>query len=333
MTKALAGAAFKMCYRNAGLSYNGFLDFLKGPERLVEKDPEETHTKVRAEALKLYPSEDIIGPVDVQPESSLSSENAGSRNPGADEDDSGDEDFPETGIFREGGKRYIPLRRTEEAAALEAVVQKALVPGAAVQKTAVPEASVREAAVLKEPAAVNEELAGADSVSREESPVPTGEAAETEAPFFLTEEEKDLVRKEIQEAETLYREGPKSLKKRDVRPSLKHVLTVNGLLLPAKKEIALFTSADSPWRNFRRGKVYLYEYGSGKAAVAEKDWKILKRIARLWARSMIGVITEYPKAAERWKESRKALGSRGTWEKYLGLEEKKGPEGKKKLKK
>jgi len=199
VSKAMLGAAFKLNYENAYLAYQGFLDFMKGPAYLKQRDPEALHQEVR--------------------------------------------------------KRALSLKTLEEA---------------------------------------------------------LGE---------LSEKEQRTVREEIASLRALQKQGPAAWESRAEKLQLRHVLTLNGQLLPPNRQISVYTSADAawPWRTFRREKVLFYELGTGKAAVGPRSqaklFQVLKKIIGVWT----AIICDYPAIMRNWKAEYRPLTNLDFWEYYLGF--------------
>ena len=133
----------------------------------------------------------------------------------------------------------------------------------------------------------------------------------------LTEAEFTSLSAEIEEIRT---GGSAALKAREQKPSLKHILTMNGWLLPTDGEASLLLSTDAPYRNYRKEKVLLYEMGSGKGLVRKRNWKEMARILKLLIRAMIAVSTEVPGAEAKWRSALPELTSKASWKRYLGLD-------------
>ena len=137
----------------------------------------------------------------------------------------------------------------------------------------------------------------------------------------LLEKEQQTVRAEIASLRALQKQGPAAWESRAEKLQLRHVLTLNGQLLPSNRQISVYTSADAawPWRTFRREKVLFYELGTGKAAVGlrsqAKLFQVLKKIIGVWT----AIICDYPAIMRNWKAEYRPLTNLGFWEYYLGF--------------
>ena len=101
---------------------------------------------------------------------------------------------------------------------------------------------------------------------------------------------------------------------------LKNKITFNGWILPAKYDYVAMTLLDSPFRAYRARKVVLFDPMEEKSVVLEKDYKrFFKSIRRLLS-TFVTVICCYDKAAERFREKKMWITSRGSWEEYLGID-------------
>lgn len=115
-------------------------------------------------------------------------------------------------------------------------------------------------------------------------------------------------------SEDMVLNGPKDGKK----GSLLHYLTFNGFLLPGDQTLVkLITPMDSPWEAFRKKKVVWYEPGSGKALLARRDYRKLKRIAGLCVKSLILYQRYMDRALAAYRDGARSVVSYSKWKKYL----------------
>jgi len=133
----------------------------------------------------------------------------------------------------------------------------------------------------------------------------------------LTEEEYQKLTAELEVFRRVEAGGEDPYRQRWIPRSLKHVLTLNGLLLKGDPGASLFFPMDSIYRNYRKKKVVLCEPGSGKCTLVHRSGRIICETVSLALRAVIGMREQYPKAAGQWKQSYGKLITRKAWEEYL----------------
>ena len=135
----------------------------------------------------------------------------------------------------------------------------------------------------------------------------------------LPEEERAGLQRQLdsfwgQFSEDLVLNGPKDGQK---GTSL-HYLTFNGWLFPGDGTGArLITSLDSPWEAFRKKQVVWYEPGSGKALLARRDYRELKRMAGLYGKTWIAFHRYMDRACQAYQKSALTNANSLRWKEYL----------------
>lgn len=135
----------------------------------------------------------------------------------------------------------------------------------------------------------------------------------------LPEEERAGLQRQLdsfwgQFSEDLVLNGPKDGQK---GTSL-HYLTFNGWLFPGDGTGArLITSLDSPWEAFRKKRVVWYEPGSGKALLARRDYRELKRMAGLYGKTWIAFRRYMGRACQAYQKNALISANSLRWKEYL----------------
>lgn len=97
-----------------------------------------------------------------------------------------------------------------------------------------------------------------------------------------------------------------------------HYLTFNGWLVPAdKKGIKVILSTDSPFETFRKKKVVLYEPGSNKAVLIEKQYKELFKFIGTFLKSLWAFSHGFDAAVKDYEENIWKITNQKAWEEYL----------------
>ncbi len=135
----------------------------------------------------------------------------------------------------------------------------------------------------------------------------------------LPEEERAGLQKQLDSfwerfSEDLVLNGPRDGQK----GTLLHYLTFNGWLFPGDGTGAkLITSLDSPWEAFRKKRVVWYEPGSGKALLARRDYRELKRMAGLYGKTWIAFHRYMDRACQAYRKSAITNANSLRWKGYL----------------
>lgn len=116
-------------------------------------------------------------------------------------------------------------------------------------------------------------------------------------------------------AEVIRSEKSIQLKKAWIR-----LISFNGWLLPAKRGPVAVAATDSLLRAFRRKKIVLFEPGSGKAAIARRDYRQLKKFIRIYFRSALLILKYYPRASAQYRQQYKEVSSAAAWRRYLRIQ-------------
>lgn len=135
----------------------------------------------------------------------------------------------------------------------------------------------------------------------------------------LTAEEYEAVQNQIQSRKKNF-----GLEERITRRTKKnkatwlHYATFNGWLLPAdKKGIKVIFSTDSPFETFRKKKVVLYEPGSNKAVLIEKQYKELFKLIGAFLRALWAFSHGFDAAVRDYEENIQKITNQKAWEEYL----------------
>lgn len=99
-------------------------------------------------------------------------------------------------------------------------------------------------------------------------------------------------------------------------PRLWAALTMNGALLPKKKEAVVVPCGCSPFALYRKQQAYLWDPGNGKAVHVEFSLKKLVRMYALLLKTLIRLIRRYPAVRKAYRAGVGQLGTVGYWERY-----------------
>ncbi|MCH5264468.1 MAG: glycosyltransferase [Lachnospiraceae bacterium] len=100
--------------------------------------------------------------------------------------------------------------------------------------------------------------------------------------------------------------------------ALKHKLTLNGWILPGKRECIPVPLGLHPSKMYRYKRVLLFEPESGRGFLAKRERKQLFVTLGRCIRMCALLLRKYRKAVEDYQKNAGELTSRGFWEEYLG---------------
>lgn len=98
---------------------------------------------------------------------------------------------------------------------------------------------------------------------------------------------------------------------------LVQALTLNGWLLPAKKETYVFRMGVHPVRLFRMGKVVLYDDVSGQGLEVERSFRQIFVFLWLYLKALILICSRYDRSRKRYRERFGELQSLSYWSRVL----------------
>ncbi len=110
----------------------------------------------------------------------------------------------------------------------------------------------------------------------------------------------------------------KDRKLRD-KASLLRYITLNGWLLPSKKDVAVTLSTDSPFYIFRRKKVVCYEVSSGKAFITEKSYREFLKLIVIYIKSLWLILIKLDSAIRDYDKNISKITNQKSWERYLNI--------------
>ncbi len=100
-------------------------------------------------------------------------------------------------------------------------------------------------------------------------------------------------------------------------------MTLNGWLLPADRQgIQVVYSTDSLYATFRKKKIVLYEVGSGKVQLLQKDYRMFMKVVFLYLKAAWALERGFGRAAASYRKNLKKITSGAAWQKYLKMNEK-----------
>ncbi len=144
----------------------------------------------------------------------------------------------------------------------------------------------------------------------------------------LSDRDRKAVEKQLAEYDRVNANGETLKRKRSRTGKLFQMVTYNGWILPAdKKEIKVVSSADSPFEGFRKERILMYEPGSGKAAIAVRDWGEMKKILGIYRKMAAIFIRYFKRACKNWRKNVGKITNKKAWEKYLEEDYESSPEG------
>ncbi len=109
-------------------------------------------------------------------------------------------------------------------------------------------------------------------------------------------------------------------KHRKVKSPWLHYLTLNGWLLPAKrKEIQVFFPTNKYFDCFRQKNILLYEPGSNKAALIQKNYFQFFKICLIDFVLIVHTAIKLKHVLDDYQKNIKHITNRKAWEKYLNL--------------
>lgn len=98
------------------------------------------------------------------------------------------------------------------------------------------------------------------------------------------------------------------------------LISFNGWLLPPISDPAAVSATDSLLRAFRRKKIVLFEPSSGRAVVAKRDYRQLKKFIKIYFRSALLILKYYPRASAQYRHQYKEISSAAMWRRYLRMQ-------------
>lgn len=137
----------------------------------------------------------------------------------------------------------------------------------------------------------------------------------------ISVDEYKIIEKQIQKRmETFGLSEIVNVGKRKKKAPCHYYLTGNGWLLPSMQgDLKVLLPVDSPFENYRRREVLLYEPGSGKAFLLRKRYKDLIRAVARTVR-ILGVLEfGFSAAAKKYKADIHHITNQKSWEEYLKL--------------
>lgn len=107
----------------------------------------------------------------------------------------------------------------------------------------------------------------------------------------------------------------------DLLHTIIRILTLNGYLLRAKKELTLPIYADRPVQGYRAKKILFYEENSGMGFTREKNNKKALSCMLKFQKLYICMIFKYSRMVKSYRDKYSYMTSKEMWLKYLKIEE------------
>ena len=107
----------------------------------------------------------------------------------------------------------------------------------------------------------------------------------------------------------------------DLLHTIIRILTLNGYLLRAKKELTLPIYADRPVQGYRAKKILFYEENSGMGFTREKNIKKALSCMLKFQKLYICMIFKYSRMVKSYRDKYSYMTSKEMWLKYLKIEE------------
>ncbi|MCD8369896.1 MAG: glycosyltransferase [Clostridiales bacterium] len=135
----------------------------------------------------------------------------------------------------------------------------------------------------------------------------------------LTEAEYESVCRQIRDyRESLSMETIQAGKRTKKWKKLLSWCTLNGWFLPGiRQEIRVICSTDSPYATFGRNKIVLYEPGSGRAYLLERDYRMLAKVVWLSVKGFVALERGFDAAAASYRMNISKITNRKAWKEYL----------------
>lgn len=137
----------------------------------------------------------------------------------------------------------------------------------------------------------------------------------------ISEKEYESVLKQIQD----YKKDLETTKFIDfsgehIQPNLIQCITYNGWLLPAdQRGIKVISSIDSPFNAYRKKKIVLYEVGSEKVFLIEKDYRKFIKIMLIYFKIIPVFVLKYREVVQSYRNNLKCITDYKSWSHYLKL--------------